>query len=296
MKIIAVDVSDHRLLVNRKADQLLLDGKVIGRPINDRLAGYLVYRYPQKFSTICFRTDEGGTYCLASREFEYFPGPDNSVRRCFAERKRFGKVQLTYPEAVRRIKVGLDLSQGLPIEWDAEGRFLTNLSNVEIPAQRPCGKEWARFARIASLRSISSANWQSMLKALEGKYVHRVLTLDRVRSEVEEMKRIERRKLSLEKKLQSLAIGQCYQPQSDAIKVIDVGENMVFFVTIGSRQLYAVDSPNYGRAFYLFEEYADAAAWATRLIDQSEARRRALVFHTHHNGWQDRVARSLASA
>ena len=75
-----------------------------------------------------------------------------------------------------------------------------------------------------------------------------------------------------------------------------IGEILVFVLVpnAAGKSTFIVDSPEYGRALYIFNEREDAMAWAKRTIDRNEARRRARRVIIHTKDWEAALQAAIA--
>jgi hypothetical protein len=162
---------------------------------------------------------------------------------------------------------------------------------ISFPLIRPRGlKRWEQQnneIRFAS--EISEKNWLLFLKAIMGLHFNKEVTdLSFLR---ERMKRIKKKEVVARKLDKLIKKGQCFDGKN--MKTVSIGGNLIFTTAYKGEELHVVDSPEYGRAMYVFDDYNIAHAWATRRINFREARALALTRVNHIGEWRHRAAPML---
>ncbi len=176
-------------------------------------------------------------------------------------------------------------------KWTSSKRLVVTNGDICVPLKRPHGAEWRHEHNlpISSLKGISKGNWSGMIKALMGLECDGTIpTLSVIRSK--------KKKLDQDRKMagriRKLLKGQCFR--SSNTTAVAIGTNLLFTLKDGERTIFAVDSPEYGRALYLFESRSVAFDWASRRITVTEARKAAFARFVHAGKWEERVAKIAA--
>jgi hypothetical protein len=194
--------------------------------------------------------------------------------------------------AANLLRVGDELPRREPRVFHfSPARLVVTNGDICVPLERPHGAEWRheRNLPISSLKGISKGNWSGMIKVLMGLECDGAIpTLSVIRSK--------KKKLDQDRKMagriRKLLKGQCFR--SSNAKAVAIGTNLLFTLKDGERTIFAVDSPEYGRALYLFESRSVAFDWASRRITVTEARKAAFARFVHAGKWEDRVAKIAA--
>lgn len=165
-----------------------------------------------------------------------------------------------------------------------------------VPPRRPSGAAaWLAHGGLGFAKAVSAENWGVMLQALEGCWLDEVQEPERLRSRLADHRRRETVKRACADR-----VGACFDPTSgfdlasDAV-VSALGERWVFRGLCQGREAFVVDGPHKGVALYVFDQEADAFAWARGEISSLEARRRARAFVVHTDGWEGRAKQALAA-
>lgn len=82
--------------------------------------------------------------------------------------------------------------------------------------------------------------------------------------------------------------GECFMDQR--FYVISSSKKRAIFT---NGQIYIVDSPLYGHALYIFDDYGSALKWAENKIPFKEAKEKALLRVVHSKNWKTLVAEAL---
>jgi hypothetical protein len=174
-----------------------------------------------------------------------------------------------------------------------DGR-VTN-SFITFPKKRPFGTEWQKkYKKIAFAKAIKEENWERFLECIIGKFFSEVNTasvpVTKWLSEAIYSHKVASR---IEK-----IVGQCFDSgtldQNLGVEV-GIGEKLLFKGMRDGKEIFAVDSPNYGVALYLFRQYEDAKKWATNKISWKEAEALAFSRIIHCQDWQERAEERIAS-
>lgn len=82
--------------------------------------------------------------------------------------------------------------------------------------------------------------------------------------------------------------GECFMDQR--FYVISSSKKRAIFT---NAHVYIVDSPLYGHALYIFDDYDSALKWAENKLTFKEATQKALLRVVHNKGWKALVAEAL---
>ncbi|MBW2672189.1 MAG: hypothetical protein JRD89_02080 [Deltaproteobacteria bacterium] len=189
-------------------------------------------------------------------------------------------VTINYEQALC-LKVGQIVKRVKPLRLELCDRCVTD-GDHSFPLARPYGTQWQDHWRIRFAQGITADNWRLFLMAVIGLPVRDVIELAPVRQRMRHFK-----KRRSDRECRRL-IGQCFRGHRTASSV-SVGKNLLFTLQRGGETLYVVDSPEYGSGLYVFDDHADAHAWASRNIDWREARARARLFRVHRGNWKEEV-------
>jgi hypothetical protein len=172
----------------------------------------------------------------------------------------------------------------MPLRLDVEHRGVTDGEHF-FPLVRPSRSQW-RYSKIRFSMGITAGNWPLFLKAIIGLPVNEVVDLKKTKARMGLIKRQQR---DAERRRR---VGQCFTGHR-AVCSVSVGENLVFTLQRADKLIYVVDSPEYARALYVFDDYGDAHAWASRAVNWREARKRARCVQIHRGNWKERTELAL---
>lgn len=209
-------------------------------------------------------------------------------------------VSYTYQTA-QQLTIGQVLATDIdtPFHWTSPAK--TQLTNAPtwptlvIPAQRPSGANWRDREDIVFLQGISSANWPLLLQAIEDRYLDEILSWKGHLPSVSTLRSLIRtNQQTYFDETTRPAIGQCFA-EADA-HYVAIGENLLFTIEHDGRVVYLVDSPEYGRAIYLFLAHEPALQWAERTIDYHTARASAFTYFNHTGAWNEVIRAAIEAA
>ncbi len=198
-----------------------------------------------------------------------------------AMKVKIGNVSFRF-KATRHLTVGQVVNQNQRRVFRLMDRRVSN-GRLSFPLTRPHGSEWSYHSDIAFTKEIKKENWRLFLQAICGLYFQRVILMESARQRMDGIKRVRR----LTAQRGPLVKGQCFD--GDRFTTVAIGNNLLFTGRRQGRMIHVVDSPEYGRAMYVFNEQDHAHDWAARRIDFREARRRAIACIIHTGGWKNRA-------
>jgi hypothetical protein len=185
------------------------------------------------------------------------------------------------------LKPGQVVWREQPFRLELCGCRVLNNRGVSFPLKRPHGlANWNNWPRIKFARGISPENWKLFLKAILGLMMEDIVKIKDVRQRMRQVQKREHNRQRIRR------VGQCFTGHK-AIKRVAVGENLIFVLEKGGSQIFVVDSPEYARALYVFDDYKDAMAWASRSIGWQEARQRARLVRIHAGAWEKDIEVAL---
>ncbi len=276
-----------------------VDARLIFEPGYDQRQWFLKYRHLMDLAL-----DDpvvGSLYRRASAHHER-----ERADRLFQERQRADRRRFRTPEPMAPLLdepeqpffplIGGGLQAVLP-PLRPEAGWRVPRRTVTIPAQRPNGaREWARQPEgIRSLSAVDAENWSSLLHVVEGQHYKDI-------PELRNKAREHRRQVRLEARQEArarLVAGECLDLKVfQEITRVDLSFGQRLLIegkTADGHTVYAVDSPNYGVGLYLFAaaDRKAAIAWAAGRSSYQEARRQALRFIPHTDGWEARARVTL---
>ncbi|MFC1598638.1 hypothetical protein ACFL2U_01330 [Patescibacteria group bacterium] len=295
------DISVHKLPVSLKKTgkerkpRLHVGETKLGMP-------YERADYPEEVTVVVFTTSEDKTYKVASHTLPYFNWDSyysnwegrtvwkRIGKRTFKRRVKIDGISLSY-DVVSKLKKGMRIRTEQPFRMI--NRKLTN-GKISFPLSRPMGQDWQYYREINFAQGVNRKNWRLFLTAIHGLYFDQELpTMTSVRKM---KKRKEMRKISTEYKRKQKKGEVFTHPDS---QLVAIGSNLLFTACgdatcSDDKKMYVVDSPQYGRGLYIFDDYQPAFDWATRNINFRKARELALAFFPHVGDWKNRVATTLA--
>jgi hypothetical protein len=280
--------------------QIRVDGAELGHPVHLPIS---TKTYPPSVDVVIVHLSDGSKKRLASKEIPYLlpahfrrfrheePFRQRSPYVYASAAEQIGERQYSYHEATQ-LKPGDVVAWDRPFVRDESAEVLTN-GDLIIPFRRPKGRaEWSRWSRIASLQSVTEANWPLLLEVVEGLYAEDVLNTEQLNRQLAERKRKSPESARAQRRLADLLYGQCYD--GERAREVTLGGNLIFALRLRNGQtIHLVDSPEYGRGLYVFQSERDAKSWATRAIDYVEARKRAITFIRHSGDWRQRLRNVL---
>jgi hypothetical protein len=289
-----------RMLDNQKKPRLYLGEKELGMPEEG-------VDYPSEVTKITFNTSDNNSYVVASHTLPYFkwreysrlnPGFNNYRNRylrnnyyekkwkkeggkCFRRRVKINGLSLSY-KAVAQLKKGMVIDRQQA--FHLMSRKISD-GKRSFPLIRPYrSTAWKEHHDIQFAQQVPPSCWLLFLQAICGMYFDQVLHMS---TDAKSLKQVVRAKKTItELKLHSLK-GECYK-NSD-MQFVAIGANLLFTAINDSGKYYIVDSPEYGRGLYVFDDYQSAYDWATRKIKFREARKLARAFIPHVGKWDERV-------
>lgn len=298
--IAVVSVSHQTLIVSlekrgrQRKPRLYLNEAEIGLP-------YERTCYPDLVEVVLITTSDGQTHTIANhtlptfewieidyeeRRANYFIGPRWRKRgsRAFTTRRTICGLNINFATAVR-LKPGMVL--GRHSAFRMMDMSVTD-GTLKFPLRRPYGPDWNKHEDIRSVQGISHENWLTMLTAICGLELDdreielTGLSLQRVRERMQTVRVLRKRGTRRE-----FIKGQCFDGKN--CEVVAIGTNLVFTGQSNGQTIHIVDSPEYGRALYVFDDITMAHAWAKRAINAATARERAIARIVHTGEWVERT-------
>jgi len=280
---------------------LLVDGKRIGHPVDDKV-------YPDSVRVVDVTFSDGSQETVADHNLPYYKDQspvywENGQRRyrivdVYPKKLYLKRIYLVdyakmiyFKEAWQGLQIGATVAKIEEHTFERRGRWVTN-REIKIPLTRPTGQAWRKHDKIRFLQPIKAQNWSLMLDSVVGCYFDDFSSVQKTRARVRTYK-LRKKHATRIARVQSQCFDKGLYDQSLDVD-IGVGERMLFIGTKNNRVVYVADSPNHGHALYLFREKGPAQRWVNGQIDFRTARSLAKECIMHRGLWKVRADHALA--